>query len=79
MDQPKHDPKPPIPAVELSLQPLEVDIPTTRRHEHNPPPPINLAGSDPAEFDENDLGAGAGGSVRYLAQPASPAARPKRE
>ena len=85
MDQPRFDRKPPIPAVELSRLPLEIEIPAARPlEEPNAPPPINLDGDGSDKVDENELSVrrdeeGGYGPVRYTAQPASPVTPLKRK
>jgi len=57
--RPKYYPKPPIPAVELSLRPLEVEMSNSPspKAPNPPPPPIDLDDDDrdTAGGDENDL------------------------
>lgn len=85
--RPKYYPKPPIPAVELSLRPVEVGMPTSPSPKApNPRPPIDLDGdgSDTVKGDENDLQVmedegGNGGPARYPVERASPASPVERK
>lgn len=87
MEQPKYDRKPPISAAGLSQRLLEVEIPTSPpQKEQSTPPPINPdgGGNDGTEVDEDDLRGmqderGQDGSLRYMGQPVSPVARPRRK
>lgn len=82
MEQPKYDKKPSIPAVEVSLRPLDVDIaPATPQKEPNPPAPIDLDGDgdgdDATKVDPNRLQAmqdEGGNGPREVAEPVSPTA-----
>lgn len=84
MEQPKYDQKPPMSAAELSPRLLDVEIPTSPpQKEQSPPPPIDRDGDakDGTEVDEDDVRdeRGQDGSLRYMGQPVSPVARPRRK
>ncbi len=84
MDQPEYDRKPPMSVAGLSLRLLDVVTPTSPpRKEQSTPPPIDRDGDgkDGTEEDEDDSRdeRRQDESLRYMGQPVSPVARPRRK